>query len=266
MVTPTLLRDLLRSAKFSSYADRLSLRVVLCGGSFASDELLQDAHEKLPETLTTALWGMTEGFGSASHYDTPLKRVFETVGKPFPGTELKILREDGCEAAAGKEGDLVLRGPQLFLGYFNSPELNEECFLPNRWFKTGDVAAIDLDGCLRITGRRKVLIIRGGANISPEEVEAKFQDDPRIQNFAVVGMPDDRLGERGCACIVLSQDCLSFTLADLQDIAKQRGLAKYKWPERVEIMDSLPLTSSNKIKRGVLREYVHNILASEKAQ
>lgn len=260
MVTPTLLRDLLRSDRFAVYADRLRLRLVLCGGSYTSAELLREAYEKLPGTLTSTVWGMTEGFGTACDYDTPLDRLFETDGKALPGSELRILRADGSDAAAGEEGDLVLRGPHLFLGYYNRPDLDEEFFLADRWFQTGDVAAIDADGYIRITGRRKALIIRGGANISPEEIEARFQDDPRIAHFAVVGVPDERLGECVCACVVLSQDCESLQLEDLQEIARRQGLAKYKWPERMQLMDALPLTPSKKIRRGILRDTVHTMM------
>jgi acyl-CoA synthetase (AMP-forming)/AMP-acid ligase II len=263
-MTPTLLRDLLGSEAFSDYAGRLSLRILFCGGTYVPGELLRLAHEKLPGTWTSAFWGMTEGIGAACRPGIPEARLFGTDGQPLPGTELKILREDGSEAQAGEEGELAMRGPQLFLGYFNSPEMNEEAFLPGGWFRTGDVAAIDSEGYLKITGRRKELIIRGGVNISPAEIEAKLLGDPRIRQLAVVDMPDERLGERVCACVIPSQGGERLTLADIVDIARRQGLAKHKWPERLEIMDSLPASPAGKLQRPALREYVKGKIEAER--
>lgn len=265
LTTPTLLRDLLESDVFPVYADRLSLRVLFCGGTYVPGDLLRSAHDRLPGTFTSSFWGMTEGIGSACRPGTPEARVFGTDGQPLPGTELKILREDGGEARAGEEGELVMRGPQLFVGYFKRPEMNEEAFLPGGWFRTGDVATIDSEGYLKITGRRKELIIRGGVNISPAEIEAKLLGDPRIGQLAVVDMPDERLGERVCACVVPSRGGEDLTLADVVDIARRQGLAKHKWPERLEIMDSLPVTPAGKIRRPALREYVRRRIEAEDA-
>ncbi len=113
-------------------------------------------------------------------------------------------------------------------------------------------------GFLKITGRRKELIIRGGENISPAEIEERLLCDPRIRQLAVVDTPDERLGERVCACVVPSKGGEDLTLADLVDIARRHGLAKHKWPERLELMDSLPLTAAGKVRRPALREYVRN--------
>jgi acyl-CoA synthetase (AMP-forming)/AMP-acid ligase II len=158
-----------------------------------------------------------------------------------------------------------MRGPQLCLGYFERPDLNEEAFLPDGWFRTGDAGTIDAEGFLKITGRRKELIIRGGANISPGEIEARLVGDPRISQLAVVDMPDERLGERVCACVVPHPGGEDLTLADIVDIARQQGLAKHKWPERLEIMDSLPASPAGKLQRPALREYVRKRIEAENA-
>jgi len=156
-----------------------------------------------------------------------------------------------------------MRGPQRFLGYFGRPELDDEIFLPGDWLRTGDIASIDSKGYVKISGRHKEIIIRGGANISPAEVETALSSDPRIRQISVVSMPDQRLGERLCACIVLTESSASLTLDDLKEMAKQAGLAKYKWPERIQILESLPMTSGGKVLRRVLQEQVHTVLVGD---
>lgn len=266
MITPTLLYDLLRSKLFTEYSSSLSLKVILCGGALVSTDLLRLAQDTLPATLTSALWGMTEGIGTACTFNTSNDYVIGTDGQPFPGTELKILKEDSSEAEAGEIGDLVIRGPQLFLGYFNRPDMDEEVFLHGGWFRTGDLALINTDGYLKITGRRKSLIIRGGINISPEEVEEQLRGDARIKQIAVVDIPDERLGERACACVVLNSAKDELRLEDLTEIARQQGIAKHKWPERLQIMDSLPQTSSGKLQREELRKYIRRIIEDERSE
>jgi acyl-CoA synthetase (AMP-forming)/AMP-acid ligase II len=263
LTTPALLRDLMDSPLFPDCCDRLSLRLMFCGGAYVPEDLLRSAQQKMPGTLTSVIWGMTEGIGCTCPPDTPKERIVTTDGRALPGTELKILREDGSEAPAGEQGELVMRGPQRFMGYFNRPELDEKYFMAGGWFRTGDVAAIDAEGYVKITGREKEIIIRGGANISPAEIEAKLMGDPRIAQLAIVDMPDVRLGERLCACVVPNEAGADLTLADLVDIARRQGLAKYKWPERLEIMVQLPVSSAGKIRRAELREQVLSIIATE---
>ncbi|MEE9194283.1 MAG: AMP-binding protein [Alphaproteobacteria bacterium] len=265
LATPTLLRDILDHERFPDFAERLPLQLIFCGGAPVPSGLLRAAREKLPRALTSVIWGMTEGIGTACRPGTSAERVTGTDGEPFLGTELKILREDGTEAPAGEEGDLVMRGPQRFVGYYKLPETNAEVFLPEGWFRTGDVGLIDADGHLKITGRRKDMIIRGGANIAPAEIEEQLHGDPRILDLVVVGMPDERLGERICACVVPSEGCGNLVLDDIVDVVRRKGLAKNKWPERLEIIDSVPMTSSGKIQRPVLQEYVRNKVEAEKA-
>ena len=256
ILTPTLLRDLLGSPVFPDYADQLSLRVILCGGAYVPEDLLRLAREMLPSTLTSVIWGMTEGIGSGCRPDVTKEKLVTTDGRPFLGTQLKVLRQDGSDAPAGEDGELVMRGPQRFLGYFNRPDLDEELFLEGGWFRTGDVGSIDEDGYLKISGREKEIIIRGGANISVAEIEAKLIIDPRIDQLAIVDVPDERLGERLCACVVPSNTDDKLTLEDLIEIADRQGLAKYKWPEYLQIVDTLPLSPAGKIQRPALKQMV----------
>ncbi|MCP4332101.1 MAG: AMP-binding protein, partial [Gammaproteobacteria bacterium] len=126
LATPTLLDDLLNCERFSDLGAQLSLRVILCGGASVPSSLLRRAHEKLPQTFTSVIWGMTEGIGTGSRPGTPLNEVASTDGQPFLGTELKVLGQDEKELPAGQEGDLVMRGPQQCLGYFKNPQLDQE--------------------------------------------------------------------------------------------------------------------------------------------
>ena len=262
ILIPTLLRDMLNSPEFPDYADQLSLRVILCGGEYVTEDLLRLAREKLPSTLTTVIWGMTEGIGSGCRPDAPEEKLVTTDGRPFLGTQLKVLRQDDSEAATGEQGSLVMRGPQRFLGYFNRPELDKEMFLEDGWFRTGDIGAIDEDGYLKISGREKEIIIRGGANISVAEIEAKLIGDARIAQLAIVDVPDQRLGERLCACVVPTNADDKLTLQDITDIAHRQGLAKYKWPEYLEIIDALPFSPAGKIKRPALKKIVMDRISS----
>jgi acyl-CoA synthetase (AMP-forming)/AMP-acid ligase II len=262
ILIPTLLRDLLECPQFPKYADQLLLRVILCGGAYVTEDLLRLAREKLPSTLTSVIWGMTEGIGTGCKPDTPSEKLVTTDGQPFLGTQLKVLRQDDSEAATGEQGSLVMRGPQRFLGYFNRPELDEEMFLEGGWFRTGDIGSIDEDGYLKISGREKEIIIRGGANISVAEIEAILVGDPRIDQLAIVDVPDERLGERLCVCVVPQNAANELTLDDITKIASEQGLAKYKWPEYLEIMDTLPLSPAGKIQRPALKEIVLDRMAS----
>lgn len=264
MLTPTLLSDMFATKAYAEYGDQVVLKLIFCGGAYVPEELLRYARKQLPNTLTSVIWGMTEGIGTGSRPDTPVEKVVGTDGRPFLGTEIKIIRENDEDADVGEEGDLVMRGPQCFLSYYKRPDLNEEVFMPGGWVRTGDMGAIDAEGFLRISGRRKDLIIRGGANIAPAEIEDLLREDPRIHEIVVVGIPDARLDERICACVVLNEGAEKLELDDLVESARSQGLAKNKWPERLEFVDEMPLTSSGKLQRLVLKKNMAEMIATEK--
>ena len=153
----------------------------------------------------------------------------------------------------GVDGELMARGPMRALGYFRQPRLTEDAFLSDGFFRSGDQARMDADGYIRITGRIKDLIIRGGVNISPVEIENVLFSHPKVANAAVVGMPDARLGERICAFLIL-RDGEALDYEEMRRWMVHRGLAKPKWPERLEIVDAFPMTPSGKIQKFRLRE------------
>jgi len=262
VVVPTMLQDIVTNPRLSDHENIPSLRLVWVGGSFVSPSLVQNAHNNLPHTLISPGWGMSEGIGTCCSHDTPLSKLLTTDGRPFPGTELKIVSPMGDELPFGEDGELAMRGPQLFVGYLDRPDLNDAAFLSDGFLRTGDLAHMDSDGYIKMTGRVKDLIIRGGLNISPVEVEEILTKDPRISNIALAGMPDERLGERICAFVVLKPGEI-LSLTDLAARAEESGLAKQKWPERLEILPELPMTPTGKVQRYALKQLISEKLIME---
>lgn len=192
---------------------------------------------------------------------TALQRA-TTDGIPCPGTEVRIVDEEGNDLPLGHDGEIVTRGPELFIGY-TDPQLDLENFLPGAWFRTGDIGHLDADGCLTITDRKKDLIIRGGENISPKEVEGFLLEHSAIAEVSVVGYPDERLGERACAVIV-PRAGQSVSLESVVEHLRIWGIAKFKLPERVLLVDALPLNHNGKVRKDRLRELVRQSIAGER--
>lgn len=174
-----------------------------------------------------------------------------TDGVPSEGTEIRIVDDDGNDVPTGTDGEIATRGPELFVGY-TDPSLELTSFLPGGWFLTGDIGHLDEDGAITITDRKKDIIIRGGENISPKEIEDLLLDHPAIREVAVVAYPDERLGERACAVIVLEAG-QTITLAEVIAHLSAKGTAKLKWPERLECVEAMPLTANGKVRKDVLR-------------
>ena len=249
-------------------AERLpSLRLFLCGGASIPEQLARDAGEALPHTFTSPLWGMTECGGvTTCPFDAPAEKRHTTDGKPCGGMELKVVDASGTEVPRGLEGELLARGPMMAGGYFGRDDLTGESFLPDGFFRTGDQARMDEDGYIKITGRIKDLIIRGGVNIAPVEIESVLFAHPKVANAAVVGMPDPRLGERICAYVILDADAAggsTLTVGEVQTWMQEAGLAKPKWPERIEVVDTFPMTASGKVQKFRLREWIAARLEAE---
>ncbi len=243
-----------------------ALRLFLCGGASVPEQLVQDARRALRHTFTSPLWGMTECGGvTTCPFDAPPEKLSTTDGLPCAGMELKVVDKEGQPVRAGADGELWARGPMVALGYFRQPGLSSEQFVPDGWFRTGDQARVDSDGYIKITGRIKDLIIRGGVNISPVEIENILFAHPKVSNVAVVGMPDPRLGERVCAFVV-PKPSQRLALAEAQEWMQAAGAARQKWPERIEHVDALPMTSSGKVQKFLLRREIQERIARDSGE
>jgi len=212
---------------------------------------VQRASERLG-ALVISCWGMTEnGAATTTRRDDPPDKVFGTDGTALEGLEVRVVGGAGAPLPPGREGRLQARGASNFVGYLKRPEL----FATDAegWFETGDLATMDADGYIRITGRAKDVIIRGGENIPVVEVEQLLHRHPAVQDVAVVAMPDPRLGERGCAFATLKPGhALSF--AEMAGFLEEHQMARTYLPERLEIIDEMPRTASGKIQKFELRE------------
>ena len=154
----------------------------------------------------------------------------------------------------GTVGEILFSGPYLTIGYYANPNANAEAFTPNGWFHTGDLGLIDQDGYLKVVGRKKEMIIRGGANIYPREIEEALYQHPKVKDAAVIGLLDTRFGERVCACVV-PRAGEGFTFDDMIDFLRPR-IATYKLPEFLCVMSELPLTPTGKVQKALLRDII----------
>jgi 3-phosphoshikimate 1-carboxyvinyltransferase len=208
-------------------------------------------------------WGTTESglVAGGAPGDDP-ERLWQTDGRVLPPQEMRVVDAEGRDVPPGAEGRFLVRTPAMFVGYLGHPDWYAHAFVGDRWFDTGDLATIDADGYMRITGRIKDVINRGGEKIPAAEIEQCLYAHPAVAEVAVVGMPDPRLGERACACVVL-RDGADLTLEDVRAHLQQARMAKQYWPERVEVMAEMPRTASGKIQKFILRERVAANLAVE---
>jgi non-ribosomal peptide synthetase component E (peptide arylation enzyme) len=228
------------------------VRYLCLSGAPVPAALARALDAMLPDGGVAQLWGMSElQAGTYTRPVDPAEMRYSTAGRPAPGMELRILDDQGHPLPAGQEGALEVRGPSVFAGYLNREEETRKSFDPDGWFATGDLAIIDTAGFMSITGRTKELINRGGVKFNPVEVEEVLIRLPAIQQCAIVPLPDADLGERACLCAELAPDA-TLTLDEVLSMLTQAGMAKYKWPERLEVLDSLPMTPTRKVMRGKL--------------
>ncbi len=206
---------------------------------------------------TSRSFGSTEHPSITGSYpDTPHEKRVTTDGRPLPGVELRLVDEDGNDVEAGEPGEIWSKGPDRFVGYTDARE-TAAAFTADGWFMTGDVGVVDPDGYLTITDRKKDIIIRGGENVSAAEVEEVLVRMPGVAEVAVVGAPDARLGEVGCAFFRMQPPNDVPTLAQVRELLDRAGLAKQKWPEHIREVVEFPRTPSGKVQKFVLRQQLH---------
>ena len=228
-----------------------TLRTFVCAGAPIPGVIVQRATERLGFEVLSC-WGMTEnGAVTIARPGDPPEKIFGTDGQAIGGMEVRVVDANGQVAPADTVGRLQARGTFTFVGYLKKPELN--AWDAEGWFETGDLARIDKDGYVRITGRTKDVIIRGGENIPVIEIENLLYRHPKVQDVAVVAMPDPRLGERACAFVV-PRPGERPTFEEMTAFLAKEGVAKNYWPERLEIVEAMPRTPSGKIQKFKLRE------------
>jgi cyclohexanecarboxylate-CoA ligase len=255
---PTFFVSLMDAAAFSP--DRVdSLRLVSCGGAGVTPAFVERAGTTLgcrvkrtygsTEAPTVTTWSAAD----------PVERARDTDGRATGAAELRVVDPSTTlEVPTGEVGELAVRGPELFVGY-GDPDVTASAFSADGWFCTGDLARVDADGWLTVVGRLDDMIIRGGENIAAAEVESVLEAHPAVREAVVVGAPDDRLGERVCAFVVSgSSGSQPFTLAECQAWFADRRVTRFKWPERIEPVDELPLLTSGKPDRAALRHLLRN--------
>jgi non-ribosomal peptide synthetase component E (peptide arylation enzyme) len=259
-VVPTQLSMMAQHPSLGSY-DLSSMRLWYCVGSTLPYAVGLKVESKLGGIVVPG-YGATDWGGGAmvAVSDPPEVRLL-TVGKPWAG-EVQIVDDEGRLVESGQVGEVWGRGPCCVSGYYRDPEANRQAWTGDGWYRTGDLARWDGDGNLVIVGRKKDMIIRGGQNIYPVEIEDLLVAYPKVKDVAIVGMPDPTMGERACAYVVPKADA-EFTFDEMVAFLKGSNIAAYKIPERLEIVSELPLASGQKVDKKALQGDIADKLRSE---
>ncbi|MBI0646180.1 medium-chain fatty-acid--CoA ligase [Escherichia coli] len=227
-------------------ADLSALRFFLCGGTTIPKKVARECQQRGIKLLS--VYGSTESSPHAVvNLDDPLSRFMNTDGYAAAGVEIKVVDDARKTLPPGCVGEEASRGPNVFMGYFDEPELTARALDEEGWYYSGDLCRMDEAGYIKITGRKKDIIVRGGENISSREVEDILLQHPKIHDACVVAMPDERLGERSCAYVVLKAPHHSISLKDIVAFFSRKRVAKYKYPEHIVVTEKLPRTASGKI-------------------
>lgn len=241
--------------------DLSSLRFIRSAGGYLSPQLAAEAERRFNAIITSDLGTQDKGSVSGCRMDDPPELRRRTVGHMLPGNELRLIGLDGQEAPAGEPGVLWFRGPHSPAGYWRDEAAAAQVFDKDGWSTTEDIVKLD-NGCVWILGRAKDMIIRGGQNIYPAEIEGLLNEHPSVAAVAVVGYPDSTYGERACAFVVpRGQSCFSFE--DMSEFLEAKRIARYKFPERLELIEALPTVGdSGKVDKKVLRRELEDKMSS----
>ncbi|EJB9956929.1 medium-chain fatty-acid--CoA ligase [Escherichia coli] len=243
-------------------ADLSALRFFLCGGTTIPKKVARECQQRGIKLLS--VYGSTESSPHAVvNLDDPLSRFMHTDGYAAAGVEIKVVDDARKTLPPGCEGEEASRGPNVFMGYFDEPELTARALDEEGWYYSGDLCCMDEAGYIKITGRKKDIIVRGGENISSREVEDILLQHPKIHDACVVAMPDERLGERSCAYVVLKAPHHSLSLEEVVVFFSRKRVAKYKYPEHIVVIEKLPRTASGKIQKFLLRKDIMRRLTQD---
>ena len=250
---PTMFIAELEHPRFKEF-DLSTLRTGIMAGSPCPVEVMRRVVNEMHMAEVTIAYGMTET--SPVSFQTvpedPLERRVGSVGRIHPHTEVKLIDLDGRDVPRGMTGELCTRGYSVMLGYWDDEERTREVIDPAGWMHTGDLAVIDEEGYCRIVGRLKDMIIRGGENVYPREIEEFLYGHPKVQDVQVFGVPDPKFGEQVCAWVRLREGC-SASEAEIQDYCRQQ-LAYYKVPRYVRFIDGFPMTVTGKVQKYLMRQ------------
>jgi fatty-acyl-CoA synthase len=250
---PTMFIAELDHPEFSRF-DLRSLRTGIMAGAPCPIEVMKRVNSAMHMEQVTIAYGMTETspVSFQSSVDDPLERRVSTVGRIQPHTEVKIVDASGRIVPPGTAGELLTRGYCVMLGYWNDPERTAEAIDAAGWMHTGDLATLDAEGYCNIVGRIKDMVIRGGENVYPREIEEFLYRHPQVQDVQVIGVPDTRYGEELCAWIRL-RDGAMVTAEDIKGFC-QGQIAHYKIPRYIKFVDEFPMTVTGKVQKFIMRE------------
>jgi non-ribosomal peptide synthetase component E (peptide arylation enzyme) len=234
--------------------DLRSLRVVITGGASCPIETIRAFRARMPGHLIE-LYGMLEtGFHTFTRLTDDPEAVTGTIGRAADGMGLRLIDDQGRDVPRGAEGEIAAEGPSVHLGYYRNDAANAELFTADGWFRTGDLGQFDAAGNVKIVGRLKEMINRGGKKFFPREIEEILYTHPKVLHAAIVGVPDPRLGERNCLCVI-PRPGASLSLEEMVKFLAG-DVATYKLPEEIEIFDEFPFTPTGKIQRHALTRQV----------
>jgi len=266
VTAPTFLQTLLSEYDPERH-DLSALRLWTCAGAPIPAAAVQQASAALPNIRVLSLYGRSENLVTTTCSVTDeASRALTSDGSALPGSEVRIVDDKGNEVPRGSEGDIAYRGPAHMIEYLANPEETAALFTHDGFSRSGDLGKMTDDGYVRVTGRTKDIVIRGGMNISVREIEEHLAHHPALQAYSVVGMPDERLGEKVCCYLVSKPGHQAPTVDELREYLLAEGMPIQKTPERVVAVDSLPMTATGKIVKHELRKDIERRLQEEGMQ
>ncbi len=261
-LVPTQLIQVLKHPAFERY-DLSSLRVLMCMGAVLPYAVAEEAENRLPHCRLLQQYSAVGcSIGCTTSLDDDRRIRLGTVGKPYGGAVLKLINEKEQEVARGEVGEVMIKGPAGDSGYYNDPDATWQSWTRDGWFRMGDLGRLDEHGNLTIVGRTKDIIIRGGQNIYPSEIEGILVKHPGVAEVAIVGVPDAVMGEKACACVA-PKPGRRLTLDEIVSFLRSENIAPYKLPERLELREKLPtVADGQKIDKKALAKEIAEKLSN----